>query len=252
MFLQRSLFLAVVLLTLASTTGQAATALLLLQGDFNNDSALETSRWAVTYSGSTVLTGQDLLLDVFGGVHFDSATSLYVTDPKTFTDGTTWQISYGDAARSFITAMTRNGLTLTNNQNYSVRGNSWNYWAANGDSNYVADDPYLGIVDANGWHSSGTGIEGRTLADPSGTSFDGWDFGDNGFDPTTFDQYPPQSIVGYSPSLSSFSDAGVNQINLSSVPEPGRVALLFAGGLWMALRRRKPKTSLAPVSEKVS
>jgi hypothetical protein len=224
------------LLAFTPLTGRATTALLLLQGNFNNDSNVETSRWAVTYSGNTLMTGEDLLMAVFGAPHFNSTTSLYTTNPTTFADGSTWQISYGDSAFDFIEAMTRNGQTLTNSTDFSVEGSSWNYWAANGNSGYVAGDPYAGIVDANGWHSSAVGIAGRTLADPSTMSFDGWDFGDNGYDPNTGNQAPPLSIAGYSPNISSFSGAGVNLI---SAPEPGRVTMLLIGGMLTAWCRRK-------------
>lgn len=240
----RTIFLGI-LFAAAPLCTHAATALLLLQGDFNHDTTPETSRWAVSYTGSQLLTGQDLLLAVFGPAHFDSASGLYITNAKSFADGSTWTINYGDSALDFVQSMTRNGLTLTNNTNFSVRGSSWNYWAANGDSGFVSGDPYAGIVDANGWHSSAVGITSRTLADVSGISFDGWDFGDNGFDPDTFDQFPPLSIAGYSPNTASFSDAGVNQINLAAAPEPGRALLLLTGGMFLAWRRRKTPPLLA-------
>lgn len=116
-----------------------------------------------------------------------------------------------------VDGFTFNSVSVPND--YFVTGTWWNY--------YTAD------VSGGAWTYSDLGASSRTPADGS---FDGWVFGTSTFDPETWavTYVTPIDGSGNTPLESNF--AGATQVN--AVPEPGGIALVFAGGAAvLALRR---------------
>lgn len=217
-------------LALCANSAQGAVSYLLIQGEFNALSAGdETYKWKVNYTGSSLITGQDLLFAVFGAPVLVSGIS-YMSGNTTHGVSTLYFDGFGYSPQQFF----NNGFAgeiSSDDAPYPY----WNYYAAGGDGD-------SGDVFANGtWtFAENDGALSRQLVDGS---FDAWTYGEY--------QTAPVSGSGNSPTIGDFTGAetligsgtGFTVYSIAAAPEPSRGILLVLAGIALISRRRRPVCS---------
>ena len=206
----------------------ATTTYLLVEGKFPSSAgSLTTYIWEVQYSGSQLLSGQDLLNVVFGTPIVTGAPIGGQTySASNGTNGALYPYSavYGFYPSRFTIDGLQGEETPANYSSY------WSYFSAGGGYNDTSgtgyNDPVAGPYDGGAWAYGATGPSDRLLEYPGGSA--------PSFDAFTFGQGSAPSIL---PTVSAFNGATV--INLNSVPEPGRVMLLALGVVGIMQRRNR-------------
>lgn len=214
-------FIALLAFALGVSKLSATTSYLSVEGVFSGTPT--AYKWVVNYTGSTLLTGQDLLNAVFG-VPNNGAPLLANQDymAGTTTNGVLYHnYSFGLAVTQFFVAGKAgpNGFVDTG---------YWSYFANGGGGDFYNSPSGIYPNDGTNWNYASTGGTGRTLADQTGTgasAFDAWLFGDGSNTPSL------------NPTATSF--AGATQIHVSSAPEPGRFLLAMFSCTMVTLRRKR-------------
>ncbi len=188
---------------------------------------MDTFQWQVNYLSGQLVTGQDLLNAVFGTPVVTGTYNSFGFDYPYLTSSNGSFLGAGYIGYSFGNFL--ESVTIAGKNVPTVSPLGWTYYNAGGfDQAGVA-----GVIYPDGnWISSNSGVGTRQLANGS---YDGWVYGFDGYS-----SMDPTAIIegtGYLPLVSNFS--GATLIDLTSVPEPGRVALLFIGASCMVMRRRR-------------
>ena len=230
--MKKSLILGVALFA-ALASVRADTSYLLIQGPFGPGNTVETFQWAFNYATGEVVTGQDMLDEVFGTP---------VQQAAGYTDAYSATYPYyvatnGAASAGYITSIytpgflaisyTLDGTTVTQDPTYDP---GWDYYVegGTGDDALGYDEP--GAYPDNGiWNASNDGPGSRQVADGS---YDAWVFGASG---SNDEPLATVSGTNYAPTTADFASVPV-----TDVPEPGCIALLSLGllGIWRTARSR--------------
>lgn len=213
---------ALILILTTANSASGDTSYLLVKGPFGSLGEVETFKWKVIYTpGQPLATGQDFLNTVFGTPvplgTYGSSGPPYLTSSNGTSLGAGY-INFGNTANPFLFAesFTVGGIKVAQPADYSK---TWSYFNAGG-TFYGAGGV---IYPAGNWTYAESGPGDRLL-------------NNNSFDAFYFDQNDVPT--DYLPLVSNFTDAIV--IDLTSVPEPGRVLLLLIGSAGMVMRRRRP------------
>lgn len=234
MSLQRSnLILASLIfaLVLGVSTAQGAVSYLSIQGEFDSFSAgVETYKWKVDYTGSSLVTGQDLLNAIFGAPVLVSG-STYMAGNTNHGVLYTFYSGLGYSPQRFYTDGLAGPLTppLWN-------GTYWAYFNAGGAYDDGVDiTPYDDAL----WGYANTGGADRILADSdldvtlNEPSFNAYVFG-TGVTPSG---NPSSTFTGLETLFSS--GTGYNVYSIAAAPEPSRSLLLLLAGIALITRRRR-------------
>jgi hypothetical protein len=199
---------------------------MLVQGEFDAGQAgLETYKWKVENTGPNLLTGQDLLLAVFGNPVLVSGNS-YRSGNTTHGVLTSLFSGLGYSPQQFFI----NGFAgqlASNDDPYPY----WNYTVAGGSGDNS------GVFADSAWtFAENDGAASRNLVNGS---FDAWTYGEY--------QSAPIVGVGNLPIVMNFSgneqlvssSGGVSVFSIGTAPEPGRAILLIFGMGMVLMRRRR-------------
>ena len=231
--MKRLLLLAALLVASSLTsvsTSRADTSYMLVQGPFGSGSSVLTYKFQVNYPTGDLLTGQDLVNAVFGtpvqtGSYTDNYDNTYAEYTSSEGGRTATYYYVPKYSELLLLGYTINGVSPFSD----VSGDpSWYLNVAGGSGEYS------GNISSGSWSFSGDGVETRYLADGS---YDGWLFGNPGYD-TGDGQWdlPADEIDNTSgldaPTMPTFSGTGAtDSFTVISVPEPATAALLAAAGV---------------------
>jgi hypothetical protein len=213
---------------------RADTSYLLIQGDFGDGGSTEESfKWEVNYASGSLVTGQDLLNDVFGqpvltGTYTDAFDGTYPEYQAGSGLNIVDYIYFGSVGGYFPISFTLGGTTQLQDPSYDP---SWIYYVAGGGGFYGSDDN--GAPYANGsWAISDDGVDTRTL---SNGSYDGWVIGDPNvpapIDDTSGDDAPTTAEF--------FNTDSTNFFTVLPIPEPGESLLVVLPMAAVAFWKRK-------------
>ena len=228
--------MAVWLLTSAFLHATTDSSYLLIQGPFGSGDSTESYKWQVNYPAGSLSTGQDLFNAVFGVPVLTTGT--YAGRPVLQSQSSAGTVDYVDYTfGNEVLSITINGVTkeLTPDG-----GTSWVYYVAGGtgDNAVLVDPPFgfaYGAYSSGAWNFSEDGADSRYLAD---SSYDGYVFGNNGYNPPYLPAAAIDDSTGATGPLSSEftkTDSSDFFTVVTAVPEPATPAFLGVAAILGAL-----------------